>query len=142
MNRFSIPLIWSAFFWLILGNCAAQNTIAKGNSNHNAKLVGPANLDQVVIKAYEATHAGWSSDEVILNDQLNDAFIAACQEQLPSFEPADFNWRLMNLRKAGKLKIRTTKSNRSSSPVTRASASFGTRQDTSISARRTIFDFD
>ena len=69
-------------------------------------------LDLVVTDSFKLVHDGWSSDEVILNDELNQAFIAACLEKLPDVSPADLNWRLMNLRKAGKLKVATTKSNR------------------------------
>lgn len=72
------------------------------------------NLDTVVIESFESTHAGWSSDEVILNSELNQKFIEACHKKLPTVSTADLNWRLMNLRKAGKLKAKTTKSNRTS----------------------------
>lgn len=71
-------------------------------------------FDDVVVAAFSQTHEGWSSDEVILNDRLNDAFIRACQHALPNADPAKLNWRLLNLRKAGKLSARSTKSNRSS----------------------------
>lgn len=74
----------------------------------------PRNLDAVVIESFESTHAGWSSDEVILNDERNQKFIEACHQKLPNVSAADLNWRLMNLRKAGKLKTKTTKSNRTS----------------------------
>lgn len=74
----------------------------------------PAELDQVVMDAFRTTHDGWSSDEVILDDNLNQAFIAHCQQRLPNTKPSTFNWRLINLRKAGKLKVRTSKSKRTS----------------------------
>ena len=66
-------------------------------------------LAEVVNKAFRETHDGWSSDEVVLNDELNQKFIAACREQLPEVEETDFNWTLLNLRKAGKLDAKTTR---------------------------------
>lgn len=66
-------------------------------------------IRQVVAAAFEATHDGWSSDEVILNTSLNDLFIAQCHRALPESAPAMLNWTLLNMRKAGLLKIKTTK---------------------------------
>ncbi|MDG1873805.1 MAG: GIY-YIG nuclease family protein [Mariniblastus sp.] len=76
---------------------------------HNAEQ---SRVDQIIIESFGLTHDGWSSDEVILNDRLNRRFIAACKQELPEFTIFDLNWRLMNLRKAGKLTPKTTKSNR------------------------------
>jgi predicted GIY-YIG superfamily endonuclease len=67
-------------------------------------------LKRVVASAFAATHDGWSVDEVILNDDLNRAFLQKCREQLPEVAPADLNWRLLNMRKAGTLKTKTTRS--------------------------------
>jgi hypothetical protein len=114
MTRFSFPLILLAIFSLPSKGTAAQDDHQDGHAAVVASANLPDNLDEVIVEAFKATHDGWSSDEVILNDQLNKAFIAACQKQLPEVEPAKFNWRLMNLRKAGKLKVKTTKSNRTS----------------------------
>jgi predicted GIY-YIG superfamily endonuclease len=66
-------------------------------------------LDQVVLESFKKSHDGFSSDEVILNDELNAAFLKLCRESLPNVGPEVFNWRLMNLRKAGKLKTKSTK---------------------------------
>jgi len=76
-------------------------------------------FDGVVINAFKSTHQGYSSDEVILNEGLNDSFVKACQSQLatteiPEASEFDLNWRLMNLRKAGKLNVKSTRSNRTS----------------------------
>ncbi len=77
-----------------------------------------AQLKTIVIDAFAATHDGWSIDEVILQTKLNAAFIEACRKKLAaaaSIPNADqikderLNWTLMNLRKAGKLKIKSTK---------------------------------
>ena len=53
--------------------------------------------------AYLEVHDGWSSDEVLLQDALHEAFLAACRRQAPDAEEADLNWTLLNLRKAGRL---------------------------------------
>ncbi len=60
-------------------------------------------LKDVVRLAYTATHDGWSTDEVILQDELNEKFIAACKERMPDASTFDCNWMLMTLRKAGDL---------------------------------------
>ena len=69
---------------------------------------------KVIKAAFAQTHEGWSADEVVLRDDLNDAFIKRCLEELPDSNPAELNWRLLNMRKAGVLKVPTTRSNRKS----------------------------
>lgn len=66
-------------------------------------------LADVVTTAFQEVHDGWSTDEVVLKDDLNQKFLAKCKEKLPEEPPADFNWTLLNLRKAGKLGSVTTK---------------------------------
>jgi hypothetical protein len=66
-------------------------------------------LKQIVAIAFAQTHNGWSSDEVILQTELNQAFIDACRQKLPNAKPADLNWTLLNLRKAGKLEARSSR---------------------------------
>jgi predicted GIY-YIG superfamily endonuclease len=78
------------------------------------KSTSADDLNDIVIAAFKQTHDGWSSDEVILNDRLNDSFITACHRLKPNAAAADLNWRLLNLRKAGKLDVKATKSNRTS----------------------------
>ncbi len=108
------PLILVAVLGLHSGNLRGQDIFPDGEPGQAARLTLPAIDDEIVIAAFAATHDGWSSDEVILDDRLNQAFIASCQQHLPTVEPAEFNWRLMNLRKSGKLKVETTRSKRSS----------------------------
>lgn len=60
-------------------------------------------LKDVVRLAFVAVHDGWSSDEVVLNDELNQKFLAHCKERMPEAPAFDCNWTLMNLRKAGEL---------------------------------------
>jgi hypothetical protein len=56
-------------------------------------------IREVVRRAFFATHAGHSTDDVIIDDALNAAFITACQRELPSALPRQLNWELYNLRK-------------------------------------------
>jgi hypothetical protein len=60
------------------------------------------------------THDGWSSDEVILNDQLNQAFTAHVQSNISEATIEQINWTLINLRKAGKLTAKATRRENSS----------------------------
>lgn len=60
-------------------------------------------LKDVVRLSFADVYDGWSSDEVLLQDELNAAFIAACVKRLPEGRAFDFNWTLLNLRKAGQL---------------------------------------
>jgi hypothetical protein len=66
-----------------------------------------------VISAFREVHEGFSSDEVLLQDELQASFIAACQKLFPTASPERLNWTLLNLRKQGKLSgIKTTRQNR------------------------------
>src|SRR5438270_257433 len=56
-------------------------------------------IRDVVRRAFFATHAGNSTDDVMIDDNLNAAFLKECQQQLPSASAADLNWELYNLRK-------------------------------------------
>ena len=67
-------------------------------------------LGIVVEESFAEVHNGYSSDEVLLDDALNKKFVAECRKRLPEFSTTEFNWTLINLRKAGKLShIKTTK---------------------------------
>jgi predicted GIY-YIG superfamily endonuclease len=57
----------------------------------------------LVREAFLDTHQGYSSDEVIICDKLNKPFIAACKKRSPSLTEQECNWRLMSMRKQGKL---------------------------------------
>jgi len=56
-------------------------------------------LRDVVKKCFFSTHAGHSTDDVVIDDDLNAAFIAACLRELPLASPFNLNWQLFNLRK-------------------------------------------
>lgn len=60
-------------------------------------------ITDVVKQAFLASHEGYSTDEVIICDKLNEAFIKACKREMVSRSEEAFNWHLINLRKQGKL---------------------------------------
>lgn len=66
-------------------------------------------LKQAVVAAFAAVHDGYSVDELLLDDQLQAGFQAACRERLADADPEECNWTLLNLRKAGRLEVKTTK---------------------------------
>ncbi len=66
-------------------------------------------LTEVVTQAFHEVHDGWSTDEVILKDSLNEAFIRHCRRSLPDVDESQLNWTLLNLRKAGRLEVKATK---------------------------------
>ena len=89
-------------------------------SNDSAEDLFQKSVDQIkihddlIVEAFKQTHDGWSSDEVVLQDDLNEKFLQACQMKLAEVgvtdaKPAALNWRLLALRKAGKLKVKSTK---------------------------------
>ena len=88
------------------------------------KLGHPADLDaqtrrevkDVARLAYLKVYDGWSTDEVLLQTKLNDQFLAECRRRMPDIPSFDFNWTLLNLRKAGGLRdISATKRRRDNS---------------------------
>ncbi len=66
-------------------------------------------IDATVLAAYSKVHDGWSSDEVLLQAELQKAFVAECKRRCPGLGAADANKALLNLRKAGKLKGSVTR---------------------------------
>lgn len=82
-----------------------------------------------IIEAFREAHGGYSPDEVILNDELQLRFLAACETTLPELKAVQINWALMNLRKAGKLsEIKTTEQNRVDATSFRPLGEIATRQ--------------
>lgn len=92
------------WLWLIclVGLAGAQDTEARKPDTDQLK--------RVVKEAFAAAHDGYSADEVLLDDKLQAAFQSQCRERLPGAEPERCNWTLLNLRKAGGLEIKATKS--------------------------------
>lgn len=74
----------------------------------------PDQLTDAVRQAFLETHEGWSSDEVLLQDDLNANFLQRCQSLAPQAAAWECNWCLLNLRKAGKLTVTVTKRRRDS----------------------------
>jgi predicted GIY-YIG superfamily endonuclease len=97
--------------WLVLLIVfAATETTAQRSTNeagHNR--VAQTSLEQTVVAAFQQVRDGWSSDEVLLQDQLYTQFLSACSQTLPERTPEEFAWSLLNLRKAGKLPGKTTR---------------------------------
>ena len=69
-----------------------------------------ADFDDVVRASYLATHDGWSSDEVLLHPERNQAFLIACRERLsrrpldaPVVTDEQLNWAMLRLRKSNRL---------------------------------------
>lgn len=83
--------------------CMALTSTVFGPLTVNAMAEDDPRLKTVVQRAFETVHDGWSTDEVLLQDELNRQFIAACQQELPHERPFKLNWTLLNLRKAGQL---------------------------------------
>jgi len=92
------------WLWLIclVGLVGAQGTEANKTDNNLLK--------SIVKEAYAAAHDGYSADEVLLDDKLQAAFQTECRERLPDADPERCNWTLLNLRKAGDLEVKATKS--------------------------------
>ncbi len=88
--------------------CAFALLSATTHASHDTK----SDFNNVVRRAFEQTHDGWSSDEVLLQDPLNRRFISRCQLELPDAKAGELNWALLNLRKAGKLTTDVTRRRR------------------------------
>ncbi len=84
--------------WLIISQVASQP--AQPSSQE---------LAAIVRRAFLETHDGWSTDEVLLQDRLNQAFLAACWRDHPELGASELNWRLLNLRKAGELPAKASR---------------------------------
>ena len=103
-----------ALYLLTCSSLLAQTDATKKTTRHTQQQI-----NGVVSEAFQAVNDGWSSDEVILQDELNTSFLAHCTTSLKKLKhdnaeslnitANDLNWTLMNLRKAGKLKSKTTK---------------------------------
>ena len=110
MHQSMILTVCILSFSCLLPACAAD--IAPG---HPSKLDTDTRREvkDVARLAYVSAYDGWSTDEVLLQDELNRKYLAECRERMPDIRPFDFNWTLLNLRKAGALKdVRSTKRRR------------------------------
>ena len=112
-------------FGLGVTHCYAQTESSK-------KPATQRQIKAIAANAFSDVHDGWSSDEVILQEELNEAFISKCrkiaaEDQLTGISEGDLNWALMNLRKAGKLKSKTTKRKKADTASVRHVAEIVTR---------------
>lgn len=82
---------------------------SEATPQEDSSIADAQRLKETVNEAFRLTHDGWSSDEVILDDNLYGAFIAKCNELLPNVKSEEFGWTLLNLRKAGQLKTKSTR---------------------------------
>ena len=113
-QRFTVCLA-VAVCVLICSSAFGQTEVSKKKSSRRIQQ----QTNAVVTEAFQAVSDGWSSDEVILQEELNASFVAHCVAALkkiktdssdqPDVKESDLNRTLMNLRKAGKLKSKTTK---------------------------------
>jgi predicted GIY-YIG superfamily endonuclease len=100
------------FSFFLYGSLPVICFASQEDSAAKSEVDAPADLSElraVIQAAFEKTHDGYSSDEVVLNSQLNDAFINQCHRSLPKVEAVTLNWTLLNMRKAGLLTTETTK---------------------------------
>lgn len=121
------PVMIAAFISLVLSGqcwCPAAADDGKPEESVIDRPGHPAELDavtrrkvkDVVRLAYLKVYDGWSTDEVLLQTKLNDQFLAECRRRMPEIPGFDFNWTLLNLRKAGGLRdISATKRRRDNS---------------------------
>jgi len=118
---------------LASANTLAQTEVSKTQSSRRIQQ----QTNAIVTEAFRAVNDGWSSDEVILQDDLNASFVATCTAAIKKSKANDgtksdvsendLNWTLMNLRKAGKLKSETTKRKRVDVSAVRHVAEIATR---------------
>ena len=103
LKRIAAPLV------LVLVTCVNAVPDEKASAR---KPGHPASLDaktrrqvkDVARLAYVTVYDGWSTDEVLLQTKLNDQYLAECRRRMPGIPGFDFNWTLLNLRKAGELR--------------------------------------
>lgn len=88
---------------------ATKTGSPKTDASEKRSSAARQQLIDAAILAFEATHDGWSTDEVLLKDDLNEKFLAKCKEHFADGTATEFNWTLLNLRKAGKLGSVATK---------------------------------
>ncbi len=84
-------------------------------------------LTRVVPEAFRSVHDGWSCDEVLLQDALRERFVSKCRESVPEASEKTCLWRLLTLRKAGKLHGHTTRHGARVSADLRPAAEYAAR---------------
>ncbi|XZE51675.1 nucleotide excision repair endonuclease [Planctomycetaceae bacterium SH139] len=65
--------------------------------------------DQIVLDSFRQSHDGWSADEVLLDDVRRARFLEAVRKHSADLSEQEINETLLRLRKAGKLRIKSTR---------------------------------
>jgi site-specific DNA-methyltransferase (adenine-specific) len=82
---------------------SAPSTAKPPRSRRKLSPEESAQLDRGITAAYKKTHKGLSVDQLVADPERNAAFLEACKQfGVPGF-PAQWNLRLMRIRKSGKL---------------------------------------
>jgi predicted GIY-YIG superfamily endonuclease len=66
-------------------------------------LEGTKSLKEVVKSVFLTVSGGRSTDDLVIDDELNKLFTDACRQLAPAASPFDCNWTLFKLRKASGL---------------------------------------
>lgn len=66
-------------------------------------------LSTAVIEGFAESSDGWSSDEVILDDERREKFLDAVRSRVSDVSEKEINLLLFKLRKAGKLTVKATR---------------------------------
>ena len=117
MLKLHLALVISLFVPAVVAAAQEErsDSVAVKTQHANEEQASKVDLQHqknVVAESFAKTHDGWSADEIVLRDQLNAEFIAACKEQIPDADSTSLNWTLLNLRKAGKLTSKATRRSR------------------------------
>ncbi len=101
---------WALIVLLSLCCSSSQALVAGGND----KFVENATLDDAtLVESFAQSHAGYSSDEVLISEKLRTAFLLALREHGIQLETEDDECEallaLLALRKKGKLQVAATK---------------------------------
>ena len=70
----------------------------------SSKIRGLAKVDKILVSAFESTCSGYSLDRLLADPNLNEKFISRVEKKLKGGNAFEWNKRLLNLRKANKLK--------------------------------------
>jgi site-specific DNA-methyltransferase (adenine-specific) len=70
-----------------------------------AKTASTSDVNRALIEAFFTTRNGFSVDRIIADPELNEEFVRECTRLGLPGEAAEWNQRLMNLRKAGHLNV-------------------------------------
>lgn len=129
------PLVQFAFGLTLLPRGLAQEDLPSDRSapveqrpQEKTKRIS----DAMIIEAFKTVHDGWSVDELLIQDALRFNFLNAFRSS-SNLEPTEVHdkqllERLIQLRKAGKLAVKSTKRNHSESSTWLPVAEIASRQ--------------